>query len=185
MRDLPPGVNRGGWDVGEGNEGIEVVVVVILGQIAPERVGNGEGESAGGGEDEAGHAEMGSELVGPGEEEIGDDGDGRGRVGLDPGLEDGVVETVHTGDGGDEPVLFRVGELRGREEEVLEERRVGLKQRLEQGKVGGGDQNGDVYPARNQAFGEVEEGDDVAGGGEWVSQDMGVSEFGAHFGRLG
>ena len=77
MCDLPPGENRGIRQVGERNGVGVVVVVVVLGQVAPEGEGYGEGEGAGGGEYKARHVEVTCEVVGPAEEEIGDDGFGR------------------------------------------------------------------------------------------------------------
>lgn len=48
--------------------------VVVLRQVAPERERDAERVGAGGGEDEAGDVEVSREVVGPGEEEVGDDG---------------------------------------------------------------------------------------------------------------
>lgn len=59
---------------------------------------------AGGGEDEMGDVQVGSELVGPAEEEVGDDGERRDRMGLCPLKNDGVVKLTHADDDGDEPV---------------------------------------------------------------------------------
>lgn len=114
-------------------------------------------------------------MKGPAEEEIGNDGEGRRRKGLDPGQEEGVVKVARGGDEGEELLLVRIGE-----EEGLEERGVRRKKRLKEREVGRGDQNGDVDAARNEAFGEVEEGNNVARRGERVGEDMDVVLRGGH-----
>ena len=68
-------------------------------------------------------------------------------------------------------VRVRVRELDGWEDEGLEERgAIGW----DQGLVRWGDQNGDVYAARDQGLGEVQEGYHVTGRGERVREDVGL-----------
>lgn len=70
MRDLPPGVEWGIWEIWERNNAVWVFRVVVLGGVAPEGVGDGEREGAGGGEDYARHVEVTCEEVGPTKEEV-------------------------------------------------------------------------------------------------------------------
>ncbi|KAI3433264.1 ABC transporter domain-containing protein [Psidium guajava] len=98
-------------------------------------------------EDDARDVVLAGEEVGPLEEEVRDDGTGRGGVGLEPLGEEEEVEAV---DAGSEVPLQRAGRrgrLRGRQDERLERgggrRRRRGEEGVQQVEVVGADEDGD------------------------------------------
>lgn len=188
--ELPPGVFRGIRNFGEREDLVLVVGVVSFEEAVPERVDDGEGQGAGGGEDEPLNAELGSEAVGPAQEHVGDDGDGRVGVGGEP-TEERVVELAqgaHHGEEGVDGEVLDVLEAGGeggvggeREDEGLDgiiRVVVGGEERLEKRAVFGGDENGDGEAAVGELVGEVEERDHVTLCWVWEHQDMGCMVWG-------